>query len=115
MNEHLNIEWTNALIGVLGLVQVVVGAWVRGLRKDLDELRETDASLARRLADTASAQAERFAQIEVLVAGKYITREESGDARGAMLKLLLDRLDVIDSKLDDKVNREEFFRYGDRR
>lgn len=78
----INVAFT--LIGALG-------GWVlNNLKSSIDELREADSMLA-----------DKVQKIEVLVAGTYVKRddmEKLGDA-------LFAKLDKIESKLDNKVDK----------
>lgn len=71
---------------VLSLV-AFLGGWVlNSLRDAIRNLQVTDAELA-----------DKVQHIEVLVAGKYVTRED--------LQALFSKLDRIETKLDKKVDK----------
>jgi hypothetical protein len=66
--------------------------WVLNtLWKTVTDLQKADASLA-----------EKVASIEILVAGKYVTR----DALDKAFDLLLAKLDRIENKLDNKADKD---------
>lgn len=77
----------NIAIGLVG----ALGGWVlNNLKSSIDELRKQDSLLA-----------DKVQQIEVLVAGTYVKRddmEKLGDA-------LFAKLDKIENKLDNKVDK----------
>lgn len=77
----------NIAIGLVG----ALGGWVlNNLKSSIDELRKQDSLLA-----------DKVQHIEVLVAGTYVKRddmEKLGDA-------LFAKLDKIESKLDNKVDK----------
>ncbi|AEX56087.1 hypothetical protein KL1_0001 [Burkholderia phage vB_BceS_KL1] len=73
-----------AIIGVLG------GWWMRVMWQSLKELQAADSKLA-----------DKVSSVEVLVAGKYVMREElSRD-----ISAIFSKLDRIEDKLDKKVDK----------
>lgn len=78
----------NTLIGVAGALG---GWWMRIMYQSLEALKAQDAKLA-----------EKVSGIEVLVAGKYVTREDFEKKIDAMLS----KLDKIDNKLDTKADKK---------
>ena len=77
----------NIVLSVAG----VLGGWVlRILWDSLRDLQSADKALA-----------DKVNTIEVLVAGRYVTREEVQH----MIEALFKKLDKIDSKLDGKADK----------
>jgi hypothetical protein len=73
-----------AIIGALG------GWWMRVMWQSLKELQAADSKLA-----------DKVSSVEVLVAGKYVMREElSRD-----ISAIFSKLDRIEDKLDKKVDK----------
>lgn len=75
---------------LLALCAFFGGIWVRGIADSMRELKITDTLLA-----------DKVQAIEVLVAGKYVMREELKAFEDALFK----KLDRIESKLDGKVDK----------
>jgi hypothetical protein len=78
----------NTLIGVVGALG---GWWMRIMYQSLEELKVQDTKLA-----------EKVSGIEVLVAGKYVTREDFEKK----VDMLFSKLDKIDNKLDSKADKK---------
>jgi len=79
------------LINILfGLTAFFGGMWVRGIADSMKELKRADAELA-----------DKVQGIEILVAGKYVQREELK----AMSDALFRKLDRIELKLDSKQDK----------
>jgi hypothetical protein len=76
---------------LLFLVSFFGGLWVRGIADSMKELKKTDADLAAKVQG-----------IEVLVAGKYVQREELKSFEEALFR----KLDRIEEKLDLKMDKE---------
>lgn len=74
----------------IGLISSMLGWWLNNVWTALKELQEADRELA-----------EKVASIEILVAGKYITREEFN----AVLSQVFAKLDRIIEALNQKVDR----------
>lgn len=84
MNEQQFFNIAVAIIGALG-------GWVmRIMWQTLDELKTKDAKLA-----------DKVAQIEVLVAGQYVKRDDMDKSMSA----LFTKLDRIEDKLDKKADK----------
>lgn len=82
---------TQTIINVLlGLVAFFGGVWVRGLSDSMKALQITDKELV-----------EKVQNIEVLVAGKYVPREELK----AFEEALFQKLDRIEAKIDKKADK----------
>ena len=77
--------------GLLTLSAFFGGLWVRGLSDSMKELKKTDLVLA-----------DKVQSIEVLVAGKYVTREEVKQLSEALFR----KLDRIEEKIDGKQDKE---------
>lgn len=77
----------NLLIGALGLF---FGWWMNNLKDVLKGLQQSDKELA-----------DKVASIEVLVAGRYVTREEMNQS----INLIFAKLDNIYAKLSTKADR----------
>jgi len=73
-----------------GLVAFLGGVWVKGISDSMKEMKATDAVLA-----------EKVQNIEVLVAGEYVKREELEKLGDALFK----KLDRIEGKLDGKADK----------
>lgn len=69
---------------VFGVINLVLGAFLKWLYDAHKELRDADKELA-----------EKVSKIEVLVAGQYITREEFERA----VQRIFDKLDHIEMKI----------------
>lgn len=67
-----------------------IGFWVRVVWESLKDLRKSDEQLA-----------DKVSRIEVLVAGNYVKRDEFDRA----IHRLFEKLDTIELKLSDKVDR----------
>lgn len=82
---------SQTLLNILfGLVAFFGGIWVRGIADSLKDLKKVDNDLA-----------EKVQGIEILVAGKYTTREEMEKLSEAIFK----KLDRIEGKLDHKADK----------
>jgi predicted phosphodiesterase len=79
----------NFLIAVLG---VGLGWWMKMLSDTHKDLRAEDERIS-----------EKVQKIEVLVVGDYMRREELAK----LMDALFAKLDRIESKVDNKVNRED--------
>jgi hypothetical protein len=80
------------VLNILVCVAGFLGGWVLNtLWKTVVDLQKADTTLA-----------EKVAAIEVLVAGKYVTR----DALDKALDIMFAKLDRIEDKLDHKADRE---------
>lgn len=77
----------NIVIGVLGIIG---GWWINAMWTSIKELQTVDRDLA-----------EKVASIEVLVAGRYVTREEFNLA----LNQVFSKLDKIIDGLNGKADR----------
>jgi len=85
MDTQTLINTAFALIGALG-------GWVlNNLKSSIDELRKADAMLA-----------DKVQQIEVLVAGTYVKREELDKIAAAIFT----KLDRIEAKIDNKMDKQ---------
>ena len=76
----------------LGAISFLGGWIVKNLQESMKSLRESDEKLANKVQ-----------QIEVLVAGQYIKREDFDKTVSALFV----KLDKIEAKLDAKVDRQE--------
>lgn len=84
MNEQQFFNIAVAIIGALG-------GWVmRIMWQTLDELKTKDAKLA-----------DKVAQIEVLVAGQYVKRDDMDKS----MSVLFTKLNRIEDKLDKKADK----------
>lgn len=75
---------------LLALVAFFGGVWVRGLSDSMKALQVTDKELV-----------DKVQSIELLVAGKYVPREELKAFEEALFK----KLDRIESKIDEKADK----------
>jgi hypothetical protein len=82
-----NQAWFN--VGI-GLISAMLGWWLNNVWTALKELQNVDRELA-----------EKVASIEVLVAGKYVTRDEFSLTLGQIFA----KLDKIIDSLNHKVDR----------
>lgn len=83
IQSFINIVF--ALVGGLG-------GWIlNNLKASIDELRKADSALA-----------DKVQHIEVLVAGTYVKRDDMEKIGNALFL----KLDKIESKLDNKVDKE---------
>jgi hypothetical protein len=73
----------------LGMISFLGGWVVKNLQDSMKSLHQSDKDLAAKVQS-----------IEVLVAGQYITRENFSST----IKVLFEKLDKIDAKLDQKAN-----------
>lgn len=73
-----------------GLINLVLGGFIKAMWDSYKELKRTDANLA-----------EKVNQIEVLVAGQYVKREDFDRVANAIFV----KLDKISDKLDLKADR----------
>ena len=76
----------------LGAISFLGGWIVKNLQESMKSLRDSDEKLANKVQ-----------QIEVLVAGQYIKREDFDKTVSALFV----KLDKIEAKLDAKVDRQE--------
>lgn len=77
----------NIAIGLVG----ALGGWVlNNLKSSIDELRKADSVLA-----------DKVQQIEVLVAGTYVKRDDMDKLGSALFA----KLDKIEAKLDGKADK----------
>ena len=92
----------NAALGVIaflgGIIMKIIWDAVRSLRTSLAEMRHEDSVLA-----------SKVQEIEVLVAGTYVKRDELE----RLSQALFAKLDKIMEKLDQKVDRHECERFHD--
>jgi len=80
------------VLNIMLCIAGFLGGWVLNtLWKTVIDLQKADTSLA-----------EKVASIEILVAGKYVTR----DALDKAFDLLLAKLDRIEGKLDKKADKD---------
>ena len=84
MEGQVVINW------ILGLFGMIIGVMVRSVLQTVKDLQKTDKELA-----------DKVSRIEVLVAGEYVRKDELD----ADLARIFDKLDKIDSKLDNKADR----------
>ena len=83
MNQDL-LNWA------FGLVNLVIGGFMKAMWDSYKELKRTDTQLA-----------EKVNQIEVLVAGQYVKRDDFDRVANAIFV----KLDKISDKLDLKADR----------
>lgn len=76
----------NIVIGILG---VIGGWWLNAMWTSIKELQEVDRDLA-----------EKVASIEVLVAGRYVTRDEFNSTLGQVFTKLDKIIDTLNQKAD---------------
>lgn len=76
---------------LFGLLFLGLGWWMRTLNESIRALHDSDRLII-----------DRVQHIEVLVAGKYITREEAN----AQYMALVNKLDTIDQKLSSKLEQK---------
>ena len=82
---------TQMLINILlGAVAFLGGIWVRGIADSMKDLKAVDIELA-----------EKVQNIEVLVAGQYVKRDELEKLGSAIFT----KLDRIEAKIDLKVDK----------
>ena len=82
-------------LGALG------GWWMKTMWESLQELRSSDKELVRNLQTSERDMINKLSAIEILVAGKYIQRDEMHEH----IKALFTKLDKIETKLDGKVDK----------
>lgn len=75
-----------------GLVAFFFGWWMKTLSETMKDLQDADRKLA-----------EKVSNIEILVAGAYVKREDFDKA----LEKISQKLDRIEDKLSDKVDKRE--------
>lgn len=76
----------NIVVGILGMVG---GWWLNAIWVSLKDLQEADKELA-----------EKVASIEVLVAGRYVTRDEFNSTLGQVFTKLDRIIDAVNQKAD---------------
>ena len=77
----------NVAIGLCG----ALGGWIlNSLKQSVDDLRKADSQLA-----------DKVQHIEVLVAGTYVKRDDMDKLGNALFA----KLDKIEAKLDDKMDK----------
>lgn len=76
---------------LFGVILLGLGWWMRTLNESIRALHDSDAQII-----------DRVQHIEVLVAGKYMTREEANTQYMA----LVNKLDTIDQKLTNKLEQK---------
>ena len=77
----------NVAIGLCG----ALGGWIlNSLKQSVDDLRKADSQLA-----------DKLQHIEVLVAGTYVKRDDMDKLGNALFA----KLDKIEAKLDDKMDK----------
>ena len=90
----MSVDFQTMFNIALGLIAFLGGWVVRNLQESLKSLRASDHELA-----------EKVQKIEVLVAGTYVKREDQDKLTTALFA----KLDRIEEKVDQKVNRDECF------
>lgn len=75
---------------LIALVAFFGGIWVKSIADSIKEMKSTDTLLA-----------EKVQNIEVLVAGTYVKREEMNQLGDALFK----KLDRIELKIDQKADK----------
>jgi hypothetical protein len=79
------------IINILFAVSSALGGWwVRSIHESMKSLQEVDKELT-----------DKVSKIEVLVAGKYVSKEEFNKLDNAIFT----KLDRIEDKLDKKVDK----------
>ncbi|MCK9622014.1 MAG: hypothetical protein M0R47_15950 [Methylobacter sp.] len=92
INQEI-LNWFFGLFGILaGAVLKVVWDEIKGLQNAQEKLTE------------------KTANIEILVAGNYATRDHVDRIYRELASALFKKLDKIEDKLNDKVNRAEINR-----
>lgn len=76
----------NIVVGILG---VIGGWWLNAMWTSIKDLQEMDRDLA-----------EKVGSIEVLVAGRYVTREEFNSTLGQVFTKLDKIIDAVNQKAD---------------
>ena len=89
--ENLQMDAQQIINTLVGVVGALGGWWMRIMYQSLEELKAQDTKLA-----------EKVSNIEILVAGKYVTREDFDKKIDAMFS----KLDKIDNKLDSKADKK---------
>jgi hypothetical protein len=84
-------ELFNVFVGIVGAAG---GWWLNTVWKAVSDLQRQDRELA-----------EKLSKVEVLVAGDYVRKDEFHQRVDAMENRLVRKLDMIDSKLDGKVDK----------
>lgn len=79
---------------VLAVAGVLGGWWMRVMWESIKELQNADRSLV-----------DKLSSVEVLVAGTYIKRHEFDSAITSLSTALFSKLDRIEDKLDQKVDK----------
>jgi hypothetical protein len=79
---------------VLGVAGVLGGWWMRVMWESIKELQAADKMLV-----------DKLSSVEVLVAGTYIKRHEFDAAITSLSTALFNKLDRIEDKLDQKVDK----------
>lgn len=74
---------------VIGLLGVIGGWWLNAMWSSIKELQEMDRDLA-----------EKVGSIEVLVAGRYVTREEFNQTLSQVFAKLDRIIDAVNQKAD---------------
>lgn len=77
----------------LAFIGVLFGYLVNAMRTTIKDLQDTDKKLA-----------DKVQSIEVFIADRYVKRDEVKE----YMRALFNKLDKIEEKLDDKVDKEEF-------
>ena len=88
----------NIVITSLG---ALCGWWMKTMWESLQELRISDTALHKALQISEREMMDKLSAIEILVAGKYIQRDEMHEH----IKALFAKLDKIEIKLDGKVDK----------
>ena len=82
---------TQSLINILFTIAGAMGGWIlNNLKASIEALQKADANLA-----------DKVQQIEVLVAGTYVKRDDLDKLSSA----LFHKLDKIEAKLDNKQDK----------
>jgi hypothetical protein len=93
------MDWQTAFNVAIGLAGTLLGWFLNVIRESVRDLQAADANLATKVQS-----------IELLVAGQYPKRDEME----RIMQAIFNKLEKIENKLDNKVDRSECERFHDK-
>lgn len=104
----VQIDWSlvSTVINLIALGGAgVVGHYIKDMNAKIIDLKTADMALRAALEAADKETTRRVAQIELLIAGQYVTRGEFQSSIDKLTDALFRKLDAIEDKLDGKADK----------